>query len=138
MARLLVFLTFASMILLLGCGDDGGPGPDGDGSTGDCLTETCNGEDDDCDGRVDEDFDFVTDPANCGYCNVHCVIPNGSGVCDRAACQPIVASCNGSWQDCDGDGSNGCEANTANRADHCGGCGSACADGQSCVNSVCE
>ena len=34
--------------------------------------ESCNGLDDDCDGLEDQGFDFDSDPANCGGCEVFC------------------------------------------------------------------
>ncbi|RMH45090.1 MAG: lipoprotein receptor, partial [Deltaproteobacteria bacterium] len=30
--------------------------------------EVCDGRDNDCDGDVDEDFNLMADPANCGAC----------------------------------------------------------------------
>ncbi len=66
----------------------GGTSPDGgtpdsgtpdsgmpDSSTPDACSPTpeqCNGVDDDCDGMVDEDFDLMTDPDNCGSCGNTC------------------------------------------------------------------
>lgn len=44
--------------------------------------ETCNYEDDDCDMHVDEDFDFATDAANCGYCGNDC----GGATCSGGLC----------------------------------------------------
>jgi hypothetical protein len=35
-------------------------------------TETCNNQDDDCDGQVDEGFDVQSDPNNCGVCGNPC------------------------------------------------------------------
>jgi hypothetical protein len=35
-------------------------------------TETCNDQDDDCDGQVDEGFDVQSDPNNCGLCGNPC------------------------------------------------------------------
>jgi len=55
------------------------------------ATELCNHVDDNCNGMVDEGFDFMTDVANCGDCGVQCQIPFATnvcvnGVCTRGAC----------------------------------------------------
>jgi hypothetical protein len=52
-------------------------------------TETCNGQDDDCDDRTDETFNLQTDEENCGRCGVECVRTTQqccSGVCAPAGC----------------------------------------------------
>ncbi len=36
------------------------------------VAEVCNGKDDDCDGQIDEDFDFQTGNNNCGRCDQAC------------------------------------------------------------------
>jgi len=36
------------------------------------ATESCNGDDDDCDGETDEGFNLQTDMANCGACGKFC------------------------------------------------------------------
>ncbi len=72
-----------------GPGVDAGPGTDaGPETDAGCVpaTEECNGEDDDCDGMVDEGFDFDTDPRNCGGCGNACLPPNRdccAGTCGR-------------------------------------------------------
>jgi len=48
------------------------------------VVETCNGEDDDCDGTVDEDFDLMTDPDHCGACDAACGLECDAGECDFA------------------------------------------------------
>ncbi len=64
------------------CGDDGKWGP--------CegyvepRAEVCNGEDDDCDGKIDEDFDLASDSKNCGKCGNTCQL---NQVCKRGKCQ---------------------------------------------------
>ena len=63
--------------------------------------------------------------AHCGGCGRVCTVANGAPVCTMGAC--AVGLCNGSFADCDGDASNGCETNTAMATAHCGGCGMACA-----------
>ena len=62
--------------------------------------ETCNLNDDDCDGSVDEDFktgDVYTDDNHCGACNASCSLgfPNATAVCDATKNPPqcVVESC---------------------------------------------
>ncbi|MAQ15475.1 MAG: hypothetical protein CMN30_11855 [Sandaracinus sp.] len=86
--------------------------------------EACNGDDDDCDGTTDEDFDLQNDPMNCGGCGIQCVFRNGSGTCTGGSC--VIASCDAGFEDCDGDGTNGCEIDTSSNASNCGGCGNVC------------
>ena len=46
--------------------------------------ESCDQKDNDCDGAVDEDYNFDTDANNCGRCNRRCVF--NSDVCIDGAC----------------------------------------------------
>ena len=88
----------------------------GFGECGPALAEACNGQDDDCDGTVDEDF---RDEAgryvarlHCGGCAMPCVepgpnmlaecLPAGSGVTCRIECLE-------GFVDVDGIAANGCE-----------------------------
>jgi hypothetical protein len=110
----------------LDAGVDGGS----DGSVdGGCVIakEACNELDDDCDGAVDEGFDLATDVANCGACGDACVSSpdNASSACMAGACE---LACDMGFADCDGDGSNGCEA-VLSGPDHCGACEVACTGG---------
>ena len=55
--------------------------------------EACDGFDNNCNGTVDEGFNFMTDVANCGGCNVTCSFPFATsscvnGVCQQGACLP--------------------------------------------------
>jgi len=55
--------------------------------------EACDGLDNNCNGVVDEGFDFLNDVNNCGGCNVTCSFPFASatcqnGVCKQGACLP--------------------------------------------------
>ncbi len=63
--------------------------------------------------------------AHCGGCDMACMVTNGAPRCAMGAC--AVASCTGSFGDCDGMAGNGCETNTATTAAHCGACGQLCA-----------
>jgi hypothetical protein len=70
---------------------DAGP-PDATRDTSGMCTptaETCNDADDDCDGSIDEDFDFSNDIDNCGFCGNRCRGGNAMcclGFCERGAC----------------------------------------------------
>jgi hypothetical protein len=55
--------------------------------------EICDGLDNDCNGIVDDGFDFMTDVNNCGACNRQCAFPFATascvmGVCTQGACLP--------------------------------------------------
>jgi hypothetical protein len=40
---------------------------------GECTDEVCDGQDNNCDGQIDEAFDLASDPANCGACGAACL-----------------------------------------------------------------
>ncbi|MEZ4405617.1 MAG: nidogen-like domain-containing protein [Polyangiales bacterium] len=79
--------------------------------------------------------DLATDVAHCGRCGAACAPSNGSGACMAGRC--VIASCAAGWADCDGATSNGCEANLATSATHCGRCNNRCATG-ACAAGTCE
>jgi len=83
--------------------------------------EICDGLDNDCNGIIDDGFDFMTDVANCGACNRRCGFPFATatcvaGVCTQGPClpdfydrDPIIPGCetqciktNGGVEICDG------------------------------------
>jgi hypothetical protein len=73
------------------------------------IDELCNGKDDNCDGRVDEGFDFQQDPLNCGVCGNICKKPNALSVtCAGGACTTVTA-CLPGFQDNNGNPADGCE-----------------------------
>lgn len=74
--------------------------------------ESCNNLDDDCDGKVDEDFNLNTDPQNCQQCGHVCGagLPgagNAVWACSAGAC--VIASCKAGYHDNNNDPSDGCE-----------------------------
>jgi len=94
-----------------------------DGGTCDPVSERCNGVDDDCDGRIDEDFDFDTDVLHCGGCNMPCDQPGAMVACATGACR--VVGCVDGFGDCNMDMSDGCEA-SFDTAETCGSCDVSC------------
>jgi hypothetical protein len=72
------------------------------------LVETCNGKDDDCDGKTDEDYPDLgkacdgPDPDSCKYGTFTCK-GDGTGVeCINETTTGVVDVCNGKDDDCDG------------------------------------
>ena len=116
-----------------------------DGGTSTCVpvTERCNGVDDDCDGAIDNGFDFETDPINCGGCGAVCNRPNAAVACMAGDC--VIAGCDPGFDDCNGNAADGCEQ-MLDTAEHCGACGMTCTFpnavaacvGGACALSSCE
>ena len=99
---------------------------DGDPTTGceyACTpagAEMCNGVDDNCNRMVDEGFDLMTDPSNCGICRRACTFVNATGACVAGACE--IGTCAAGFVDLDGDPATGCEyACTLMGAETCNG-----------------
>ncbi len=96
------------------------------GTDGGCtiVEESCNGLDDDCDGTVDDGFDFASDMAHCGRCDSACPIDpaNGSSVCAAGNC---VLRCDPGFADCNTRVDDGCEVALSEPA-HCGSCSYEC------------
>ena len=81
------------------CNDGGGP-----------RTEVCNGADDDCNGKVDDDVpqaSLQNDPKNCGACDNECLYPHAFGLCAAAKCS--MGGCQPGFYDLDKAAANGCE-----------------------------
>ncbi|AKF10425.1 hypothetical protein [Sandaracinus amylolyticus] len=98
---------------------DGGTRADGCSVASD---ETCNGEDDDCDTRVDEQ------PTECGG-------PNELTACQAGTC--TVSGCAEGWDDCD-EGAAGCERDVTGDHGACGGCDTVCEATDACVDATCS
>ena len=84
------------------------------GTAGAPQPETCDGVDNDCNGRIDDVPGGTTtgDVANCGACNVACATaPNSVPSCVMGGC---VSTCTAGFVDADRSPSNGCECQLTN------------------------
>lgn len=82
----------------------------GSGAWGPCVgavvpePESCNGDDDDCDGATDElDEPGACDSGQEGACGVGIQACSGGGLVCEATVSPQVETCDGEDNDCDGD-----------------------------------
>ncbi|MCU0692370.1 MAG: hypothetical protein MUF54_13300, partial [Polyangiaceae bacterium] len=64
--------------------------------------QVCDGDDDDCDGVVDEVFDFDNSLTHCGGCNIACAAPPNS-VMDCTARECVFDRCLDSFEDANKD-----------------------------------
>jgi hypothetical protein len=108
---------------ILGCfpgfldrdGDLGGPYAASNGCEYMCFesnggVEACDQLDNNCNGVIDEGFDFTSDPNNCGGCGRTCEFFQATGHCTNSACGFDPATdCAPGFFDIDHDPSNGCE-----------------------------
>ena len=98
-----------------------------DCNVGACGVATCNGTLADCNGLYSDlcEIDTAADKGNCGGCGRVCDETNTDAVsCGFLGCQ--VDLCSAGWGNCDGLVGNGCEQDTLESMDHCGGCGLVC------------
>ncbi len=86
--------------------------------------EQCDGIDNDCDNRIDEDFDLTSNAAHCGQCNRACTAPFATTACSTSACG--ITACDSGRANCNGVYVDGCEVNTQSDLANCGTCGSTC------------
>ena len=69
--------------------------------------EKCDNKDNDCDGKIDEDFTLHNDKDNCGKCGTVCKLAFAVAKCVASKCQ--IQSCDPGYIDKDGKADNGCE-----------------------------
>jgi hypothetical protein len=112
-----------------------------------CTASICNGACNNGFGDCDNDkltngceTDLQIDLQNCGACGSPCTLTNAMNAnCTAGAC---IFTCTGTFANCDGIGSNGCEADTASDKNHCGGCNLACSSQNiatvTCTASKCD
>ncbi len=85
------------------------------------------------------EVDLRTNATSCGMCGRRCAIQaNAAATCTDGVCG---ISCSAGFGDCDGIGTNGCEAPFAMDASNCGACGTRCPGGDNatptCAASRC-
>lgn len=107
-----------------------------------CGVAECSGGFGNCDMDVTNGCETTVDSVdNCGECGNVCSFVNGIGACSPEGC--VLAGCEPSFADCDGEAENGCEVNIGNDLTNCGACARACDVGGSgglfnCVDGGCE
>lgn len=103
-------------------------------SNSQCTVAACNTGYANCNNAPGDgcEVNTNTDPVNCGFCTHQCFVANGVAGCGAGQC--TVASCNTGWGDCNGLSQDGCEINTTNDVNNCGGCGQSCST--SCAGNV--
>jgi formylglycine-generating enzyme required for sulfatase activity len=90
------------------------------GVCGTCASGTA-----DCDGSIVNgcEVPLKEDVLNCGACGNVCSTYHGTPACLIGQCE---MACAAPYGNCDGNASNGCEADKSTSPDHCGACGQAC------------
>ncbi len=95
-----------------------------------CAASTCvyvcGGSFSDCDRVATNgcEADTLTDARNCGTCGAMCSFAHAAASCAAGRC--VMGACAAGWGDCDGDPSNGCEAQFTTDSRNCGRCGTVC------------
>jgi hypothetical protein len=101
---------------------DASDGSPPDGSPSFCVSDAvCESGRRCCASRC---VDPMSNAAHCGACGVSCAAgDHAAAACEGGVCR---ARCDVGYADCDGDRSNGCEAELATSGQHCGRCGNDC------------
>ena len=102
---------------------------------GACVIGSCDSGWGNCNGSQGDGCEAnLGSTSHCGSCGNQCGAPaNASAVCNGGSCSFV---CNSGFADCDGQSSNGCEANLSTSSQHCGSCNSPCP--QTCSGGTCQ
>jgi Notch-like protein len=72
--------------------------------------EACDLRDNNCNGAIDEGFDKMSDPGNCGRCGLVCQFPHTTASCALGVCRFNPATdCKPGFHDANGNQLDGCE-----------------------------
>jgi hypothetical protein len=107
-----------------------------------CTYAACAGSFGDCDGNKANgcEANLSTTVTACGSCSTNCnvKVANAAGIACAAAQCTYTGGCTGTFQDCDGNKANGCEADKNNDSVNCGSCGNSCVPkGMTCSGGAC-
>ncbi len=108
---------------------------------GTCAVGACTAPNANCDGNATNgcETDTSRDVMHCGGCAMPCAArAHATASCGSGTCSYV---CETGFADCDGDASNGCEADTRTSTAACGACGTRCDPPNAtaaCVASRCE
>jgi hypothetical protein len=105
--------------------------------------ESCNDRDDDCDGHIDEGFDFSSDSASCGGCGQSCT---SEQLCCGGVCLAMSAASESGCPACSTENPCADAASCCGGAcrdfkhdrRHCGACGHSCEQAQRCCEGTCS
>ncbi len=105
---------------------------------GDCQVLSCDQGRGHCDDNIANGCETLTntDPQHCGSCEVSCDYDNATGHCTAGHCW--MGACDGTYQDCNLDDSDGCEADLQTDMDHCGLCNDPCENFEHRSGAVCS
>ncbi|HMJ12010.1 MAG TPA: hypothetical protein VK524_11385 [Polyangiaceae bacterium] len=105
-----------------------------------CSMAACSGGFLDCNGSSADGCEakLTSDINNCGTCGNACSYANAAAGCNSGVCQ--MNACEAGYENCNGNPSDGCEADLETDRANCGACGRACSyanAGHDCLAGTC-